>query len=150
MVIEKSVAESERPYKWYGLFVWQNHPLCIAVQRNDLAEVKRLIREEGESVNIGGGMPLKIACEKGYKSIADLILDEWRVACYPEHLFLAMIGGHVDICAAILNHDCIATDWSNTGYQKVVDACIKRHPAKKDMFLIMNEYFKAADKKIFM
>lgn len=146
----KGIAESEGPYKWYGLFVWQKHPLCIAVQRNDISEVSRLIRTDGENVNVGGGRPLMIACEMGYAAIADLLLDEWSIACYPEHIFLAMIGGHMDICLAILNHDCIATDWSKTGYQKVVDACVKRHPKKKDMYLIVNEYFKSADKNIYL
>ncbi len=150
MIPTKSISESEKPFKWYGLFVWQKHPLCIAVQRNDIEEVKRLLRQEGENVNVGGGMPLKIACEKGYGEIVDIILDEWSVSCYPEHVFLAMIGGHVDICAAILKHDDIRIDWTRSGYQRVVDACIKKHPGKREMYRYMGEYFSAADKKIYL
>jgi hypothetical protein len=147
--MRKSILDSEKPYTWHGLFLWKKHPLCIAVLNNNLEEVQRIIKA-GENVGIGDNTPLLIACERGYKNIVEVLLDEWNInSCYPKGkpLLLAIKNGHLDICLLLFTKDDSYTkmNWYGVDYQKYIKEGIAKYPNKKDLFILIQEIIKETE-----
>lgn len=140
----KSVIESEAPYTWFGLFMWEKHPLCIAVSKNDSDGVRTLL-EKGENPNIGRNRPLSLACQLGHENVVSVLLESWEIEPFSPHgepMLIALREGHLRVCLQLLETGPIDVDWLIFDYREAIRIGKKKFPFRAEPYERIESWIK--------